>query len=117
MAKLAGTSQVTYTGDFSATVPVNLGMLNYNGSDSFFADCSIDELVFHNAALDASVISQHYQDQLNGTPICNTVPDTTNQNPVIKILTLGNSITFDERYNDTRPVGQREATGFIYITN
>ncbi len=105
--QLAGTSQVTYTGDFSSTVPVNLGMLNYNGSDSYYANCSIDELVFHNVALDESVILQHYQDQLNGTPICVSVPDTTNQDPVIKILTLGNSITYDELYNDIRPIGQK----------
>jgi len=105
--QLAGTSQVTYTGDFSSTVPVNLGMLNYNGSDSYYANCNIDELVFHNAALDASVILQHYQDQLNGTPICVPVPVPVNPDPVIKILTLGNSITYDDHSNDSRPAGQR----------
>ena len=79
--ELAGSSPVDYTGDFSSTAPVNLGMLNISGSESYYSDCNIDELVFHSTALNAPEILQHYQDQLNGTPICLALPNGTNITP------------------------------------
>lgn len=112
--QLAGSSLVSYTGDFISSEAVTLGHMKYNGTNSYYSNVDIDELVVHNTAINASDVLSHYTNQSIGNEICpNQIPDNGNE---ITILPLGNSITYDDKSNDTRPASQR--TGYrIYLYN
>jgi lysophospholipase L1-like esterase len=99
--QLAGSSQVDYTGDFSSAEPVTFGCMNNNGTYSNFSNAEIDEFVIHNNAISAADVLAHYTDQISSTPICEV------QNNALKILPLGNSITYDNRADDLRPIGEK----------
>ncbi|NJK94491.1 MAG: hypothetical protein HC905_05785, partial [Bacteroidales bacterium] len=92
-----------YTGTFNSTAPINVGWLNL--APNFYYNGMLDELALYNRALTLTEIQDHYNSGA-GKPYC-----IRNEEPVtpVKIMPLGNSITFDNNINDTRPVGDKIA--------
>ncbi len=94
------TISYTYTGDFASTVPVNIGWLNLNAK--FHLNGSIDELALYDRTITPSEITDHYNSG-NAVSYCSQTETT------VKIMPMGNSITFDSYIVDSRPAGDKIA--------
>ncbi len=77
----------TYTGDFSSTVPINIGWLDLTTKYQYTG--LLDELAIYNRAISTSEIADHYNSGI-GISYCSQP-----NNPItpVRIMPLGNSIT------------------------
>jgi hypothetical protein len=91
-----------YTDNFASSAPINLGWLNLGGK--FHFNGLLDELAVYSRALSGTEITQHYN---NGNAIAYC--DVQTPSDTLRIMPLGNSITFDNNINDVRPVGDKIA--------
>ncbi len=88
----------SYSTGFSSSKEINIGWLNLYGG--FYYDGYLDELAVYDRALTEFEIEQHYNSGA-GIGYCERR---------IKVMPLGNSITFDAFSGDARPEGER--TGY-----
>ncbi len=95
------TLSFTYTADFVSVVPINIGWLNLSGKYHYSG--SLDELALYNRAISATEITAHYNSGAGMTYCTQNVVS----NPAIKILPLGNSLTWDDYVGDVRPASLR----------
>ena len=91
----------TYNDGFSSSVPINLGWLNLTGGYRY--NGILDELAIYERALSVAEITDHYNSG-NGKSYCSQASTTSTP---VKILPLGNSITYDDYSGDVRPAGLR----------
>lgn len=96
---------VSYNSGFESTAPVTVGYLSTNGTNTMFFNGSIDELAFHNNALDEATIQSHYYLALGYCDLYERA---------IEIMPLGDSITYDTIPTDLEPGGRPsgERTGY-----
>jgi uncharacterized repeat protein (TIGR02543 family) len=95
--KLDSEISIAYSDGFaSATEPVTIGMLNLTGGYHYTG--TLDEVAIYNSAISESEIRSLFY---LGGPRCDTP---------IRVMPLGDSITYDNESGDTRPEGDR--TGY-----
>lgn len=90
----------SYSTGFESTSPVNFGYLSENSLPAFHYNGTIDELSIYNRSLDESFIQAHYYLSKN---YCSQYDDP------VKIMPLGDSITYDDYSGDIRPTSERVA--------
>lgn len=102
---LAASRTVVFNAGFSSNAQeLNIGYLNRTSS-KFHFDGLIDEVVFYDTALPATVFATHYQNGLIGKGYCNTAPTfaTPDPNPVPTTATEEQLYTVDFNANDVDP--------------
>lgn len=98
--KLDASESIIYSSGFDSTRSINIGYL-YEDSADFFFNGELDEVAIYERVLTLKEIRMHYY---LSRDYCET-----NATPV-KIMPLGDSITFDSHSGETRPLEER--TGY-----
>lgn len=97
-----------YGGGFDGDASIDVGHLNYNGTNLYFSNIGIDELALYSVALDATDASTHYSNGNSNMGICD--------GPVPNIISVpGNTAAAGQPYTyDVFATGSSTPSPILY---
>ena len=108
--KIEVSENIIYNSGFYSTAPINIGYLDGGSPDSFF-NGSMDEIAIYRRVLTINEIRMHYY---LSRGYCNSYDQPrgyrNSSDQPVKIMPLGNSITYDSHSGESRTAGAR--TGY-----
>ncbi len=100
---------IIYNSEFKSTAPINMGYLDGGVPDSFF-NGSMDEIAIYRRVLTINEIQMHYYLSRGYFAFEGVTNRGSQNNTPVKIMPLGDSITYDSHSGETRTAAER--TGY-----
>lgn len=107
--KIEDSENIIYNSGFKSTAPINIGYLDGSTPGSFF-NGSMDEIAIYRRVLTLNEIKMHYYLSRGYCALGGVTNRASQNNTPVRIMPLGDSITYDTQKDDMRSAALR--TGY-----